>query len=196
MRYWKRTKNKNALTIIKKTLRFMRLGGIFDQIGFGFHRYSTDRFWLVPHFEKMLYDQAMLTLAYIEAYQVTSEKKFEITIKEIVEYVFRELLSPDGGFYTSEDADSENIEGKFYLWNIEELKKSLPDELYKSAISIFNVKIAGNYPDAIQRKKGNNILHIKRSLSEIAAELKISRRAHYETTHEKLGDGNTWRYFW
>lgn len=152
----------------------MRLGGIFDQIGFGFHRYSTDRFWLVPHFEKMLYDQAMLTLAYIEAYQVTSEKKFEITIKEIVEYVLRELLSPDGGFYTSEDADSENIEGKFYLWNIEELKKSLPDELYKSAISIFNVKIAGNYPDAIQRKKGNNILHIKRSLSEIAAELKIS----------------------
>jgi uncharacterized protein YyaL (SSP411 family) len=151
----------------------MRLGGIFDQVGFGFHRYSTDRFWLVPHFEKMLYDQAMLTLTYAEAYQITNEKKFEITVKEIVEYVLRELSSHDGGFYTSEDADSENIEGKFYLWNIEELKKALPNELHNSAISIFNIKIEGNYPEAIQRKNGNNILHIKRSLSEIAAELKI-----------------------
>jgi uncharacterized protein YyaL (SSP411 family) len=173
MRYWKRTKNKNAINIVKKTLRLMRLGGIFDQIGFGFHRYSTDRFWLVPHFEKMLYDQAMLAIAYTEVYQITKEKKFEITIKEILEYVLRELESPKGGFYTSEDADSENIEGKFYLWNIEEIKNALPSKLQKTAISLFNAKLKGNYPEAHHKQTNNNILHIGKPLKEVAAELKI-----------------------
>ena len=91
----------------EKTLRQMRLGGIFDQIGFGFHRYSTDAEWLVPHFEKMLYDQALLTLAYVEAYQATGAGKFKITAKETIDYVLRDLSAAEGGFYSAQDADSE-----------------------------------------------------------------------------------------
>jgi uncharacterized protein YyaL (SSP411 family) len=174
LRYWKRTKNKNALMIAKKTLQAMRLGGIFDQLGFGFHRYSTDKYWLVPHFEKMLYDQALLVLAYLEVFQVTNERKFETTAKEVVEYVLRELSSVEGGFYTAEDADSEGIEGKFYLWDKEEIKKLLPLKLQQIALTIFNVKSKGNYPEAIQKESGKNILHIVKSLSEVASELKIS----------------------
>ena len=90
----------------EKTLRQMRLGGIFDQIGLGFHRYSTDAEWLVPHFEKMLYDQALLALAYVEAYQVTGAGKFMITAKETLDYCLRDLSSPQGGFYSAQDADS------------------------------------------------------------------------------------------
>jgi uncharacterized protein YyaL (SSP411 family) len=171
-RYWKRTKNKNALMMARKTLQTMRLGGIFDHIGFGFHRYSTDRYWLVPHFEKMLYDQALVVLAYTEAFQVTKERKFEITAKETLDYVLRELTSPKGGFYTAEDADSEGVEGKFYLWNIEEIRKALPTELHEIAFAIFNVKSKGNYPEARQKRNGNNILHLEKPLFELAAELK------------------------
>jgi uncharacterized protein YyaL (SSP411 family) len=174
LRYWNRTKNKNALMITKKTLQAMRLGGIFDQVGFGFHRYSTDKYWLVPHFEKMLYDQALLALAYAETYQVTKERKYEITTKETLEYVLRELTSPEGGFYTSEDADSENVEGKFYLWDKEEIRKILPPELQEIALALFNVESAGNFPEAIQKQSGKNILHLEKSLSNIANEFKIS----------------------
>ncbi|MCW3998373.1 MAG: thioredoxin domain-containing protein [Candidatus Bathyarchaeota archaeon] len=174
LRYWKRTKNKNALMITKKTLQAMRLGGIFDQVGFGFHRYSTDSHWLVPHFEKMLYDQALLALVYAEAFQATNERKFEITTKEVLEYVLRELTSPEGGFYTAEDADSEGVEGKFYLWDKDEIRKGLPIKLQKIALSLFNVESKGNYPEAIQKENGRNILHIQKPLSEVASEFKIS----------------------
>src|SRR4030043_515367 len=102
LRYWNRTKEKTALTMVEKTLRAMRLGGIFDQVGFGFHRYSTDAEGLVPHFEKMLYDQALLALAYIEAYQATGAGKFKLTAKEVLEYALRDLASPEGGFYAAE----------------------------------------------------------------------------------------------
>ena len=175
LRYWKRTKNKNALNIIKKTLQAMRLGGIFDQIGFGFHRYSTDSQWLVPHFEKMLYDQALMVLAYAEAFQATNYREFEITTKEILEYVLRDLTSTEGGFYTAEDADSEAVEGKFYLWDKDEIRKGLPSELQEIALVIFNVKSRGNYPEAIQKESGKNILHLNKSLSKIADSFKISQ---------------------
>jgi len=140
LRYWKRTKNKNALMMTKKTLQNMRIGGIFDQVGFGLHRYATDKQWLVPHFEKMLYDQALMVIAYVEAFQVTNEKKFEITAKEILEYVLRDLTSIRGGFYTAEDADSEGVEGKYYLWSEEEIRRTLPLELQEIALAIFNVE--------------------------------------------------------
>ena len=111
--------------MVEKTLRAMRLGGIFDQVGFGFHRYSTDAQWLVPHFEKMLYDQALLALAYVEAYQASGAPKFKLTAKETLDYVLRDLASAEGGFYSAEDADSEGEEGKFYLWTQEEIKQAL-----------------------------------------------------------------------
>ena len=98
LRYWNRTKEKNAWTMVEKTLRAMRLGGIFDQIGFGFHRYSTDAQWLVPHFEKMLYDQALLALAYVEAYQASGAAKFKLTAKETLDYVLRDLNPLKVGF--------------------------------------------------------------------------------------------------
>jgi len=174
LRYWKRTKNKNALMMTKKTLQNMRIGGIFDQVGFGLHRYATDKQWLVPHFEKMLYDQALMVIAYVEAFQVTNEKKFEITAKEILEYVLRDLTSIRGGFYTAEDADSEGVEGKYYLWSEEEIRRTLPLELQEIALAIFNVEFRGNYPEAVQKNSGKNILYLGRPLPEIARELNMT----------------------
>ncbi|MCK5158383.1 MAG: thioredoxin domain-containing protein, partial [Candidatus Heimdallarchaeota archaeon] len=105
LRFWKRTGNKAALMMVEKTLTEMRLGGIYDHIGFGFHRYSTDSFWLLPHFEKMLYDQALLVIAYVEAYQATKKIEFREVAEEILSYVLRDMTSPEGGFYSAEDAD-------------------------------------------------------------------------------------------
>ena len=125
LRYWKRYKNDAALEMVEKTLTEMRKGGIYDHIGFGFCRYSTDNEWLVPHFEKMLYDQALLVLAYIEAYQATGKGFYKETAEEILSYVMRDMTHEHGGFFSAEDADSEGEEGKFYLWTEEEIKKIL-----------------------------------------------------------------------
>ena len=170
LRYWNRTKEKTALTMVEKTLRAMRLGGIFDQVGFGFHRYSTDAEWLVPHFEKMLYDQALLALAYTEAYQATGAGKFKLTAKEVLEYVLRDLASPEGGFYAAEDADSEGEEGKFYLWTEEEIRKALSREDADLAVTLFNVEATGNFAEATRKRNGENILHLARPLEQIASE--------------------------
>jgi uncharacterized protein YyaL (SSP411 family) len=170
LRYWSRTKEKTALKMVEKTLRAMRLGGIFDHVGFGFHRYSTDAEWLVPHFEKMLYDQALLALAYTEAYQATDAGKFKVTAKEVLEYVLRDLASPEDGFYAAEDADSEDEEGKFYLWTEEEIRKALPPEDADLAVSLFGVEAEGNFAEAVRKRNGENILHLARPLEEVAAE--------------------------
>jgi uncharacterized protein YyaL (SSP411 family) len=170
LRYWRRTKEKTALSMVEKTLRAMRLGGIFDHVGFGFHRYSTDAEWLVPHFEKMLYDQALLALAYTEAYQATGAGKFKVTAKEVLEYVQKDLASPEGGFYAAEDADSEGEEGKFYLWTEEEIRKALSPQDADLAVKLFGVEAAGNYAEAIRKRNGENILHLARPLDQIASE--------------------------
>ena len=125
LRYWKRAGDNKALEIVTKTLTEMRKGGIFDHIGFGFHRYSTDKNWLVPHFEKMLYDQALLITAYTEAYQATQNIDFKKTAEEVIQYILRDMISPEGGFYSAEDADSDGVEGKFYVWTQEEIVKIL-----------------------------------------------------------------------
>ena len=123
LRYWKWSGNKNALHMVEKTLQAMRLGGIYDHVGFGFHRYSTDEKWLTPHFEKMLYDQALLSLAYTEAYQATGNETFRRTACEIFTYVMRDMKSLKGGFYAAEDADTEGEEGKYYLWRHDEIEQ-------------------------------------------------------------------------
>ena len=174
MRYFNRTKEKTAWNMVEQTLRAMRLGGIFDQVGLGFHRYSTDARWLVPHFEKMLYDQAMLALAYTEGYQLSGQLKFRVTAKETLDYVLRDLLAIEGGFYSAEDADSEGEEGKFYLWTQQEIKQVLPSELLDFAIKIFGVQAQGNYVEPNMQKSGKNILHLSVPLEQIASETNLT----------------------
>ncbi len=174
LRYYNRTKQPTAWNMVERTLRAMRTGGIFDQIGGGFHRYSTDARWLVPHFEKMLYDQAMLALAYVEAYQASGALKFKVTAQETLDYVLRDLTSPEGGFYSAEDADSEGEEGKFYLWTQEEIKRALPPELSDFAVRLFGVKPEGNYIEPPKGRNGKNILHLAVPLEQIAQENNLS----------------------
>lgn len=174
LRYYNRTMQPAALTMVERILRNMRLGGIFDQVGLGFHRYSTDAKWLVPHFEKMLYDQALLTLAYLEAYQATSAMKFAISAKETLDYVLKDLATPEGGFYSAEDADSEGEEGKFYLWTLEEIKAALPSELADFAVRIFDVKAEGNYIEPGRGRTGRNILHLAVPLKQMGQEGNIT----------------------
>ncbi len=128
LRYWKRTGSEQALRIVEHTLQNMRRGGIYDQIGFGFHRYATDERWTLPHFEKMLYDQALMALAFIEVYQATGKKEYEISSREIFTYVLRDMTDDEGAFYCAEDADSEGVEGKFYMWSPEEVRGILTQD--------------------------------------------------------------------
>ena len=174
LRYWKMTADPQALQMVEKTLVHLRLGGMFDHVGFGFHRYSTDREWLLPHFEKMLYDQAMLALAYTEAFQATGNNLYKTTVQEIFSYVERELTDKNGAFYSAEDADSEGEEGKFYIWTVEELYRLLDAADAELAIRIFNISPDGNFAaEASGRKTGANILHLKREFPSLAVELEI-----------------------
>ncbi|MFO8100620.1 MAG: thioredoxin domain-containing protein [Dehalococcoidia bacterium] len=166
LRYWKKSHDEKALEVVEQTLKAMRRGGIYDHVGLGFHRYSTDRQWLVPHFEKMLYDQAMLLMAYTEAYQATGGCEYEQTAREIISYVLRDMHDPKGAFYSAEDADSEGVEGKFYLWQADEIRQILGDEA-DSVIAAFNVSSEGNYYEAnTWQRTGHNILHLTEPLSE------------------------------
>ncbi len=121
LRYWKKTGEPKALSMVEETLDSMHRGGIYDHVGFGFARYSTDRQWLVPHFEKMLYDNALLAMAYLETYQINRNARFGRIAKEIFTYVLRDMTSPEGAFFSAEDADSEGAEGKFYVWQPREV---------------------------------------------------------------------------
>jgi uncharacterized protein YyaL (SSP411 family) len=188
--YWKRTRNEKALEMVERTLKAMRHGGIYDHVGFGFHRYSTDSRWLVPHFEKMLYDQALLAMAYTEAYQATGKEEYAQTPKEIFTYVLRDMTSPEGGFYSAEDADSEAEEGKFYLLTNDEIKKVLSAEEAYLAVKVFNISEDGNFVDEVAgRKSRRNILHLTKSIDELASDLSMSApdlRAQIEGIRQKL----------
>ncbi len=169
LRYFHRTQNTLALEMVEKTLTAMRRGGIYDHIGFGFHRYSTDEHWLLPHFEKMLYDQAMLILAYTEAYQATHNEDFAKTTREIFTYVLRDMTSPDGGFYSAEDADSDGEEGKFYVWEKSELQRILGTDA-DWFCDFFHISNDGNFVDeATRQKSGANIVHVRESMRDAAA---------------------------
>jgi len=172
LRYWKRTGDAWALHMVEKSLTEMRKGGIFDQLGFGFHRYSTDAHWLVPHFEKMLYDQAGLILAYTEAYQISKNPLFAQVVGEVYEYVTRDLMSPEGAFYSAEDADSEGVEGKFYVWAKEEIDTILSEEERNLFTNFYNIESEGNFlEEATGRETGLNIPHNSSSLEDIAKSL-------------------------
>ncbi|HEO64556.1 MAG TPA: thioredoxin domain-containing protein [Spirochaetes bacterium] len=181
LRYWKRTGDKKALNMVEKTLDAMSLGGIYDHVGYGFHRYSVDREWLVPHFEKMLYDQAFIALAYIEAYQATGKTEYQRMAKEIFTYVSRDMTSPEGAFYSAENAESEGVEGKSYLWNISELKKILSKGELKLITRVYNINSMGNLLGKRgEWEKGVNIFYrtesFKKSAQSLGLNIKVFKR--------------------
>ncbi len=163
LRYWRRSGDGEALQMVEKTLEQMRLGGMYDHIGYGFHRYSTDSQWRVPHFEKMLYDQALLAQAYTEAYQATAKKDYAEVAEEIFSYVLRDMTAPEGGFYSAEDADSEGSEGKFYQWTEGEIKQVLDGDELELAVTLFNIK-----------SEGTNILYMSQPIQNLAAGMGMS----------------------
>jgi uncharacterized protein len=173
LRCHQRTGKHRILEMVSSTLRAMRLGGLWDHVGYGFHRYATDARWLLPHFEKMLYDQALLAMAYLEAFQVTGERFLRQTATEIFTYVLRDMRDAQGGFYTAEDADSEGEEGKCYVWDQAEFDTIATTEAPGIPWSrIFNLATEGNFSDeASHRRLGVNILHMTRTWEQWAAEL-------------------------
>jgi len=175
LRYWKRTANKHALYMVTKTLDSMAMGGIYDHIGFGFHRYSVDKNWLVPHFEKMLYDQALIAIIYTDAFQATGKLYYKKIAEEIFEYVLRDMSSPEGAFYSAEDADSEGVEGKFYVWTAKEIKEVLDHDEAEFISFVFNVKDDGNFNDGYSQESINNILHLKHNINELTEILELSK---------------------
>jgi uncharacterized protein YyaL (SSP411 family) len=176
LRYHQMNQDKQALTMVETTLQKMRQGGIYDHIGYGFHRYSTDKQWLLPHFEKMLYDQAMISMAYLEAYQSTKKSKYAETAKEIFAYALRDMTSPEGGFYSAEDADSDGEEGKYYVWTRDEILNILGKKDGELFSSIFNISEQGNFTDeASGHASNNNIPHFSQAKYEIAKTLNITQ---------------------
>jgi uncharacterized protein YyaL (SSP411 family) len=171
LRAYERSKNQRFLDVITFTLTKMAEGGIYDHLGGGFHRYSVDERWLVPHFEKMLYDNAQLVRVYAQVYQITGAPQFKRVVEETVDYILREMLQPAGGFYSTQDADSEGVEGKFFVWSLQEITNILGAESAEIFVRIYDVSEAGNF-------EHGNILHpiltpeqaskyFKRSVEEI-----------------------------
>ena len=167
LRHHKRTGDRAALSGVELTLRQMANGGIYDQLGGGFARYSVDEYWLVPHFEKMLYDNALLARLYLEAYEATGDGFYRRIAEETLDYVMRDMRSPEGGFYSAEDADSEGVEGKFYVWTPEEIEATLEPEDAKLAERYWDVTERGNF-------EGKNILNVPRPPEAVADEFGLS----------------------
>jgi len=167
LRYYKRTGDRAARAGVEHTCRQMANGGIYDQLGGGFARYSVDEYWLVPHFEKMLYDNALLARLYLEAYQVSGDDFFRRIAEETLDYVARDMTDSEGGFYSAEDADSEGEEGKFYVWMPGEIEAALEPDEAKLAMRFWDVTERGNF-------EGKNILNVPRPPEAIAAEFDIS----------------------
>jgi len=177
LRYHTTTDNPQALEMVTQTLEAMARGGMYDQLGGGFHRYSVDDHWLVPHFEKMLYDNAQLARVYLHAWQVTGEPLFRIIVEETLDYVIREMTDPAGGFYSTQDADSEGEEGKFFLWTPDEIRALLGDEADRF-MEAYGVTERGNF-------EGKNILELTGSLEERRA-LADARQRLFEAREQRV----------
>ncbi|KGN00805.1 thioredoxin domain-containing protein [Clostridium botulinum] len=176
--HYKVYNNKNALGMVENTLKCMYKGGIFDHIGFGFSRYSTDGKWLVPHFEKMLYDNALLAYVYTQAYQVTGKSFYKEIAEKIFTYILRDMTSPEGGFYSAEDADSEGVEGKFYVWTLDEIERILGEEA-KEFCNIYDITKNGNF-------EGSNIPNlIGKDLDDID-KLESLRKKLFEVREKRI----------
>ena len=171
LRYHRRSHDPESLTMAVQTLENMAAGGMYDHVGGGFHRYSTDARWLVPHFEKMLYDNALLTMAYLEGYQVTGREDLARVAREILRYVERDMTSPEGAFYSATDADSpapdgRREEGWFFTWTPDEMQAVLGEERARIVAAYYGVTRGGNF-------EGRNILHVEKPLAEVARSLEI-----------------------
>jgi uncharacterized protein len=161
MRHHARTGDSHALHVVRHTLDKMSRGGIYDHLGGGFARYSTDDRWLVPHFEKMLYDNALLASAYLEAFQLTRDAQFGQVARETIDYVLGRMTSLEGGFYSTEDADSEGVEGKYYVWSLAEVTEILGADRAKTFCYVYDVTPSGNWEE-------HNILNLPRPLDQAA----------------------------
>ncbi len=167
LRYWKSRKEEEALEMVEKSLKGMAAGGIYDHLGGGFHRYATDDRWLIPHFEKMLYDNALLSRLYFEAYQATRKKEHREVGESILDYIQREMTSAEGGFFSSQDADSDGEEGKFYVWEEEEIRRLLGEERASIFSAYYGVSPGGNFG------RGKNVLHLACSLEKVSSDFKV-----------------------
>ena len=174
LRYYHRTKDENALQMVKKTCDEMASGGIYDQLGGGFHRYTVDAIWLTPHFEKMLYDNAQLARIYLHLFQITNNDLYKRIAVETLEYVRREMLDEKGGFYTAQDADSEGVEGKFFVWTPQEISEIIGEDDARIFNFYYDVTEHGNFEE-------KNILNVRNSLAISAEQLKISVEKLQET---------------
>ncbi len=164
LRQHARTGDASSLHAVRLTLDKMARGGIYDHLGGGFARYSTDDRWLVPHFEKMLYDNALLSTTYLEAYQATRDPEYARVARETMDYILGRMTSPEGGFYATEDADSEGVEGKYYVWSLDEVKQVLGGEKAKTFAYVYDVTEHGNWDET-------NILNLPKTIAQAAGML-------------------------
>ncbi|SFL85239.1 hypothetical protein SAMN03159341_110243 [Paenibacillus sp. 1_12] len=191
LRYYKKTGNEQALAMVEKTLDSMYRGGMYDHVGWGFSRYSTDERWLVPHFEKMLYDNALLTMTYIEAYQVTGKQQYADVAEQIIAYVLRDMTDSQGAFYCAEDADSEGEEGKFYVWRPTEIKQLLGEEEGELYCSVYDITDRGNFeghsiPNLIESTIEDAARLKGIPLTELRARLEVSRQTLFEHREKRI----------
>ena len=193
LRAWQRFEFDRALVMVERTLEFMAYGGIYDQIGGGFHRYSVDAMWLVPHFEKMLYDNALLPRVYLHAWQITHYPLYRRVVEETLDYVLREMTTPMGGFCSTQDADSEGEEGRFYLWTPEEIEAVLDRETARVVMAYYGVQPGGNF-------EGRSILHVPTApdvvaerlgmrLEDLEAIIERARKALYAARAQRVWPG-------
>jgi uncharacterized protein YyaL (SSP411 family) len=178
LRAWRKSGDDNLLHMVETTLERMAKGGMYDQLGGGFHRYSTDAKWLIPHFEKMLYDNALLTPVYLEAFQATGHELYAQVARETLDYVLREMQDPRGPFYSTQDADSEGVEGKFFAWRPEEVRETLSADTTELFCRYYGVTEGGNF------EHGTSALHVERPLEEVAGEVGMTA----EEAREKLAE--------
>ena len=180
LRYYLTSPKKKALATVRQTLEAMARGGLYDQLGGGFHRYAVDANWLVPHFEKMLYDNAQLARVYLHAWQVTGEPLFRAIVEETLDYVAREMTAPEGGFYATQDADSEGEEGKFFIWTPDEVREALGGPATRF-LKLYGITDAGNF-------EGRNILTFNGTVEEREA-IAGARRALFEARERRVRPG-------